>query len=77
MTTINNVPAIKEDNEVTAVEENLPNLPVAISSVAKHLEHAVGAMNADVVSLELSADANGARLKSYAYKHKATDRPGS
>jgi hypothetical protein len=71
----NSTPAIKEENEVVAAEEQLP-LPSALATVAQHLQTAVGG-NADVVSLELSVERGTAKLKFYAYRHAKPTASGS
>ena len=59
--------AIQDDDVV--VDERLPDLPTAITTLARHLESAIGGMSPDVISVELNCDRGSARLKFYAYRH--------
>jgi hypothetical protein len=58
-----------QDDDV-AVDEQLPDLPTAGATLARHLESAVGGMSPDVISVELNCDRGSARLKFHAYKHR-------
>ena len=59
---------VQHDN--VAVDEHLHDLPTAVSTLARHLEMAVGGMSPDVISVELNCDRTSAHLKFYAYRHK-------
>jgi hypothetical protein len=60
--------AIREDDVV--VDERLPDLPTAITTLARDLEQASSGM--DVIKIELEANQTSARLVFCAYRHKPT-----
>jgi hypothetical protein len=56
-------------------DEQLPDLPTALATLAKHLEQASSGM--DVVKIELDANQTSARVVFYAYRHTPTRPSGN
>ena len=62
------------DGLVVDSEEHLPDLSTAMSTLARHLETAVGGMSPDDLVVELDCERDGtkssAHLRFRAYKHR-------
>jgi hypothetical protein len=65
--------ALQDDDIV--VDERLPDLPTAITTLARHLEQASSGM--DVIKVELETNQTSARLVFCAYRHKPAPPSGN